>query len=86
MDIDDIAYHRITRGAVHHEFIGTDADFGVMKIRHLSTNGGGGAGGPSATLAVIDERANIISGAYEPTLYVNRTGASIILFVPSRSK
>ena len=78
MDIDDIAYHRITRGAIHHEFIGNDADCGVMKIIHNSTEGSGSPGEFSASLAIFDERAATISGTYQPTFFINREGATRI--------
>ena len=69
-------YQRSTRGAVHHEFLGYDDDYGVMKIRHIHSDGSGGPGSYTATLAVIDERINNISGAYEPTFFINRSGAT----------
>lgn len=69
-------YQRGARGAVHHEFLGYDDDYGVMKIRHLHSDGHGGPGSYTATLAVIDERIDNISGAYEPTFFINRSGAT----------
>ena len=69
-------YQRSGRGAVHHEFTGYDDDYGVVKIRHLHSDGSGGPGTYTATLTVQDERINNLSGTYEPTFYINRTGAT----------
>lgn len=71
-----IYYQRGTRGAIHHEIIGDDCDYGVMKIRHLSTEGNGGPGSYTASLAIFDERADTITGSYQPTFYINRSGAT----------
>ena len=71
-------YQRGTRGAVHYEIVGDDADYGVMKIRHTSTEGSGSPGSYTATLTIQDERANTISGSYEPTFYIKRTGATYV--------
>ena len=67
-------YQRSGRGALHHEFTGYDDDYGVMKIRHIHSDGSGGPGSYTATLTVQDERIDNISGNYEPTFYVNRIG------------
>ena len=69
-------YQRGTRGAVHHELVGDDADYGVVKIRHTASEGSGSPGSYTATLAVIDERPDTISGTYEPTFFINRSGAT----------
>lgn len=71
-----IYYQRGTRGAIHHEIIGDDCDYGVMKIRHLSTEGSGVPGSYTASLAIFDERADTITGSYQPTFYINRSGAT----------
>lgn len=63
------------RGAAHLVFTGTDADYGVARIYHTSTNGSGTPGAYTATLALIDQRVNSLSGAYEPIFYINLTGA-----------
>lgn len=71
-----IYYQRSTRGAIHHDFIGNDCDWGVFRIRHLSTEGSGGPGSFSATLGIFDERSNNLSGTFQPTFYINRSGAT----------
>ena len=69
-------YQRSTRGAIHHEFVGDDADYGAVKISHNATEGSGGPGAFTASLGVFDNRPNTISGAHQPTFYVNRAGAT----------
>ena len=60
----------------HHLIYGSDADYGVMKVQHTSDEGSGGPGAFTASLAIFDERANNLSGAYQPTFYINRSGAT----------
>ena len=71
-------YHLYTArsgsGGVHHEMVGGDADYGVVKIRHLSTEGSGGPGSFTAALGIFDERTASLSGSYQPTLYIKRSG------------
>ena len=67
-------YQRFKRGDIHHELVGDDADYGVVKIRHLSTEGSGGPGAFSATLGIFDERTVSLSGSHAPVLWINRTG------------
>lgn len=69
-------YQRSTRGAIHHEFVGGDADYGAVKISHNASEGSGGPGGFTASLGIFDARPDTLSGTYEPTLFVNRTGAT----------
>ena len=69
-------YHRSSRGAIHHELYGSDADYGVVKITHTSDDGSGGPGAFTASLGIYDERANNLSGNYQPTFYINRIGAT----------
>jgi len=69
-------YQRSTRGQIHHEFVGDDADYGVVKISHNATEGSGGPGAFTASLGVFDNRPNTLSGAHQPTFYVNRAGAT----------
>ena len=65
-----------TRSQVHHLFTGDDCDFGVVKIVHTSTYGNGVAGGYSASLGIHDQRIDNLYGDFEPTLYINRSGAT----------
>lgn len=72
-------YQRSARGQVHHEFVCDDSDYGGVKITHNATEGSGGPGSYTASLFVQDNRPAHHSGIYQPTVYIQRAGATRIM-------
>lgn len=69
-------YQRSARGQVHHEFVCDDSDYGGVKITHNATEGSDGPGSYTASLFVQDNRPAHHSGVYQPTVYIQRAGAT----------